>query len=71
MIFSFLKLRKKTAAALSGILIGAGSLWGLSLWQDIPLIALANELGAIALLLLIIIVSVAAFIGLILSRFRR
>ena len=70
MIFSFLKLRKKTAAALSVILIGAGSLWGLSLWQDIPLIALANELGAIALLLLII-VSVAAFIGLILSRFRR
>ena len=70
MIFSFLKLRKKTAAALSGILIGAGSLWGLYLWQDIPLIALANELGAIALLLLII-VSVAAFIGLILSRFRR
>ena len=69
MIFSFLKLRKKTAAALSGILIGAGSLWGLSLWQDIPLIALANELGAIALLLPII-VSVAAFIGLILSRFR-
>ena len=55
---------------MSGILIGAGSLWGLSLWQDIPLIALANELGAIALLLLII-VSVAAFIGLILSRFRR
>ncbi len=70
MIFSFLKLRKKTAAALSGILIGAGSLWGLSLWQDIPLSALANELGAVALLLLII-VSVAAFIGLILSRFRR
>ena len=70
MIFSFFKLRKKTAAALSGILIGVGSLWGLSLWQDIPLIALANELGAIALLLLII-VSVAALIGLILSRFRR
>ena len=70
MIFSFLKLRKKTAAALSGILICAGSLWGLSLWQDIHLNALANELGAIALLLLII-VSVAAFIGLILSRFRR
>ncbi|MDO7657300.1 MAG: hypothetical protein MUR21_03695 [OM182 bacterium] len=70
MIFSFLKLRKKTAAALSGILIGAGSLWGLSLWQDIPFIALAHELGAVALLLLII-VSVAAFIGLILSRFRR
>ena len=70
MIFSFLKLRKKTAAALSGILIGAGSLWGLSLWQDIPLSALANELGANALLRRSI-VSVAALIGLILSRFRR
>ena len=70
MIFSFLKLRKKTAAALSGILIGAGSLWGLSLWHNIPLIDLARELGALAVLLLAIL-GVAALIGFILSRFRR
>jgi hypothetical protein len=70
MIFSFLKLRKKTAAALSGILIGAGSLWGLSLWQNIPLEALAAQLGAL-LLLLLGILSLAALIGFIISRFRR
>ena len=70
MIFSFLKLRKKTAAALSGILIGAGSLWGFSLWQDIPLIALARELGAFVLLL-VAILGVAALLGFLLSKFRR
>ncbi|MDB2553170.1 hypothetical protein N9X99_01275 [Gammaproteobacteria bacterium] len=70
MIFSFLKLRKKTAAALSGILIGAGSLWGLSLWQNIPLEALATQLGAL-LLLLLGILSLAALIGFVISRFRR
>ncbi|MDF1766619.1 MAG: hypothetical protein P1V29_09565 [Gammaproteobacteria bacterium] len=70
MIFSFLKLRKKTAAALSGTLIGAGSLWGLSLWQDIPLSALANQLGAL-LILLLGILGIAALIGFALSRFRR
>lgn len=70
MIFSFLKLRKKTAAALSGILIGAGSLWGLSLWQNIPLEALASQLGAL-LLLLLGILSLAALIGFVISRFRR
>jgi len=70
MIFSFLKLRKKTAAALSGILIGAGSLWGLSLWQNIPLEELAAQLGAL-LLLLLGILSLAALIGFVISRFRR
>jgi hypothetical protein len=70
MIFSFLKLRKKIAAALSGVLIGAGSLWGLSMWQDIPLIALARELGALVILL-IAILGVAALLGFLLSKFRR
>ena len=70
MIFSFLKLRKKTAAALSGILIGAGSLWGLCMWQDIPLIALARELGALVILL-VAILGVAALLGFLLSKFRR
>lgn len=70
MIFSFLKLRKKTAAAVSGTLIGAGSLWGLSLWQDIPVAALLAQLGAL-LLMLLTILAAAAIIGLILSKFRR
>ena len=70
MIFSFLKLRKKTAAALSGILIGAGSLWGLAMWQDIPLAALLTQLGALLMMLLAILVF-AALVGFILSRFRR
>ncbi len=69
MIFSFLKLRKKTAAALSGILIGAGSLWGLSIWQDIPMEELMNQLGGL-LILLGAIVGIAALIGFVLSRFR-
>lgn len=55
---------------MSGILIGAGSLWGLSLWQDIPLIALARELGAFVLLL-VAILGVAALLGFLLSKFRR
>ena len=55
---------------MSGILIGAGSLWGLSLWQDIPLIALAIELGAFVLLL-VAILGVAALLGFLLSKFRR
>ncbi|PCJ27951.1 MAG: hypothetical protein COA96_01960 [SAR86 cluster bacterium] len=35
MIFSFLKLRKKTTAIVSGIAIALGSLWGVSIWQDV------------------------------------
>lgn len=35
MIFSLLKIDKKISAALAGIAIGAASLWGLSMWQDI------------------------------------
>lgn len=35
MIFSFLNVRKKTAAVISGIAIAIGSLWGVSMWQDI------------------------------------
>jgi hypothetical protein len=36
LIFSLLKLRKKTSAVLAGILIGVTCLWGVSMWQDIP-----------------------------------
>ena len=62
MIFSFLKLRKKTSAILSGIIIGAGSLWGLTIWQNISreelfsiLLATLAMLGSIILAALILI----------------
>lgn len=51
MIFSLLNVRKKTAATLAGIAIGALCLWGLSMWQDIPIRELINILLAILLLL--------------------
>ncbi len=35
MIFSLLKIRKKTSAVIAGILIGAACLWGIAMWQDI------------------------------------
>jgi|TARA_B110000263_G_C15215324_1_gene467269 hypothetical protein len=62
LIFSFLKLRKKTSAILSGIIIGAGSLWGLTIWQNISreelfsiLLATLAMLGSIILAALILI----------------
>lgn len=51
MIFSLLNVRKKTAATLAGIAIGALCLWGLSMWQDIPVRELVNILLAILILL--------------------
>jgi|TARA_B100000959_G_scaffold284782_2_gene357351 hypothetical protein len=36
LIFSLLKIRKKTSAILAGITIGAICLWGVSYWQNIP-----------------------------------
>ena len=51
MIFSLLNVRKKTAATLAGIAIGALCLWGVAMWQDISLAQLASILLAILLLL--------------------
>ena len=45
MIFSLLKIRKKTAGILAGITIAALSLWGLSFWQNITLLEILNILG--------------------------
>ena len=36
MIFSLLKIRKKTSAVIAGIFIGAACLWGVAMWQEIP-----------------------------------
>lgn len=35
LIFSLLKIRKKTSAVIAGILIGVACLWGIAMWQDI------------------------------------
>lgn len=51
MIFSLLNVRKKTAATIAGIAIGALCLWGVAMWQDIGIGQLANILLAILLLL--------------------
>ena len=63
MIFSLLNIRKKTAAIISGIAIGAACLWGLSIWQDISgrelfnvLLATVFMLGSIMLAALTLIV---------------
>ena len=45
MIFSLLKIRKKTAGILAGITIAAISLWGLSFWQNITWLEILNILG--------------------------
>jgi len=51
MIFSLLNVRKKTAASLAGIAIGALCLWGVAMWQDLSIGQLASILLAILLLL--------------------
>lgn len=55
MIFSLLKINKKISAALAGIAIGAASLWGLSLWQDIS----GGELLALLLAVLVMLAGLA------------
>ena len=56
MIFSLLKVRKKTAAVLAGVVIAATCLWGLSMWQDIS----ARELAGLAFGSLIMVAIIAA-----------
>ena len=58
MIFSLLKIRKKTSAVIAGILIGISCLWGIALWQNIPPRQLFNLfLGSFAFILGIILVA--------------
>ena len=51
LIFSLLNIRKKTAAAIAGICIGALCLWGLSMWQNISRQEILDILLAIVLML--------------------
>lgn len=57
LIFSLLKIRKKTSALIACLAIGAASLWGLSMWQDISRQEMLNLLLAILLMLGAIIVA--------------
>lgn len=59
-------MRKKTAAIISGIAIAIGSLWGVSMWQDISrqelqsmLLGSVFMLGGIMLAAILLIVLIA------------
>ncbi|MFT4861726.1 MAG: hypothetical protein ACI95C_000936 [Pseudohongiellaceae bacterium] len=58
-----LNLRKKTAATLAGITIGALCLWGVALWQDVSIAELRSILFATLLMLGTIILAAAALIA--------
>lgn len=63
MIFSLLNLRKKTAAILAGIVIGALCLWAISAWQNISPEELLNILLGTVLMLLAIMLAAFAVIA--------
>ena len=65
MIFSLLNVRKKTAAILAGISLAVLSLWGLSIWQDIPLAEMLSILVATLIMLGSIMLGAFALIALI------
>ncbi len=58
-----LNLRKKTAATLAGITIGALCLWGVALWQDVSVAELRSILFATLLMLGVIMLAAAALIA--------
>lgn len=65
LIFSLLNLRKKIAATIAGIAIGAACLWGLAIWQDISPRELFNMFLAVVLMILVIILIAIAAITII------
>lgn len=77
MIFSLLKIRKKTASVLGGVIIALACLWGLALWQDLTPRQLLNLFLGSALLVLAmglaagLLVAVLKGIGRLLSRWRQ
>ena len=56
LIFSLLKIRKKTASIIAGITVGALSLWGLSIWQNISKGEILNILFSTIIMLTVIVV---------------
>ncbi len=65
MIFSLLNLRKKIAAAIAGITIGAACLWGVAMWQDISPRELFNMFLAVLLMIVVIMLLAVAAIAII------
>ncbi|PCH64113.1 MAG: hypothetical protein COC19_00130 [SAR86 cluster bacterium] len=63
MIFSLLKIPKKTANVLASLAIGAACLWGVSMWQDISreelISILLSTLMFIAVLMLMALTLIA------------
>ena len=57
MIFSLLKVRKKTGAAIAGIAIAILCLWGISIWQDISLSEMMQTMLSTIILLVVVILS--------------
>ncbi len=57
MIFSLLKVRKKTGAAIAGIAIAILCLWGISMWQGISLGEMMQTLFSTTVLLVAIMLS--------------
>ena len=59
LIFSLLKLRKKTSAVLGGIMIAMACLWGIAWWQDLSPRQLLNLLlGTLLFVLGIMILAI-------------
>jgi len=56
LIFSLLKIRKKTAANISSIVIALASLWGLAMWQNISREEILRLLWSTLLMLGVIVV---------------
>lgn len=63
MIFSLLNIRKKLAATLAGIAIAAACLWGLSMWQDISILAMLRILLGLLIMLASIMFAAAVLIA--------
>jgi len=63
LIFSLLKIRKKTSAVIAGILIGMACLWGIAMWQDIPPRQLLNLfIGSFAMLFGIMLLAIIVIV---------
>jgi len=55
LIFSLLKVRKKTGATIGGLIIGGTCLGGLIYWQDINFIELMSIFTALIVMMILII----------------
>ena len=63
MIFSLLKVRKKTGTVTAGVMIGVACLWGIAMWQDVSARQLFNVLlGSLALILGIMLLALLVIV---------